>query len=324
MPYPPVSTAFVPVQSPRHTQISPVTNERTTSSAWSQSEDDILMRARAQGQNWAPIAHDHFPAKSPNACRKRHERLMEKRNNAENWDGVKVEVLAKAYLEIREQMWQLLAEKVNEKWSTVEEKVRIHLMNPGFLDSKTTTAILITYQCMEKGLRTLLNVGRSASKRQPSHQSEEPNDDNGMGPDPPRDSSEPDQPQSQPPAPTNTSENTHHLRSSSGNRYYPPTSSSVFRSGHSVHSSHRGGSMPDSLYRSAPSTGCGPDFNIASSLVSTNTPLPSLSSLPSSSPSLYPTTTTAGSRHGTSTPRSNFEMPSIASLLGHHGSVSTC
>ena len=82
------------------------------------------MGARAQGQNWAPIARNHFPTKSANACRKRHERLMEKRNNAENWDGVKIEVLAREYLEIREQMWQLLADKVGEKWSTVEEKVR--------------------------------------------------------------------------------------------------------------------------------------------------------------------------------------------------------
>lgn len=81
------------------------------------------MEARQQGMNWQPIATKHFPDKTANACRKRHERLMEKRNSADSWDGVKMESLAKAYLDVREQMWQILADRVGEKWQTVEAKV---------------------------------------------------------------------------------------------------------------------------------------------------------------------------------------------------------
>ena len=81
------------------------------------------MRARQQGLNWQPIASRYFPDKTANACRKRHERLMEKRNSADNWDGVKIETLAKAYVDVREQMWKLLADRVGEKWQNVEAKV---------------------------------------------------------------------------------------------------------------------------------------------------------------------------------------------------------
>ena len=48
---------------------------------------------------------------------------MEKRNQ-EKWDdGVKLEVLARAYSEVRETMWRILGEKVGEKWQHVENKV---------------------------------------------------------------------------------------------------------------------------------------------------------------------------------------------------------
>jgi hypothetical protein len=93
------------------------------SSSWSAKEDETLIAARAQGLNWNQIAPKHFPSKSPNACRKRHERLME-RQNAEQWDGVKLDVLAQAYMEVRRDMWGLLAARVNEKWQVVEQKVR--------------------------------------------------------------------------------------------------------------------------------------------------------------------------------------------------------
>ena len=34
-----------------------------------------------------------------------------------------MEELGKAYLEVREEMWQLLAGRINEKWQIVEQKV---------------------------------------------------------------------------------------------------------------------------------------------------------------------------------------------------------
>ena len=95
----------------------------TRSSSWSAKDDEMLIQARAQGLNWNQIAPKHFPAKSPNACRKRHERLME-RQNAEQWDGVKLNELAQAYMEVRREMWSLLASRVGEKWQLVELKVR--------------------------------------------------------------------------------------------------------------------------------------------------------------------------------------------------------
>ncbi|CAG5178226.1 uncharacterized protein ALTATR162_LOCUS8594 [Alternaria atra] len=112
----------------------------TRSSSWSAKDDETLIQARAQGLNWNQIGPKHFPSKTPNACRKRHERLME-RQNAEQWDGVKLDVLAQAYMEVRREMWSMLAARVGEKWQLVETK------------------------CMEKGLKNLTQAYRSAQKK---------------------------------------------------------------------------------------------------------------------------------------------------------------
>lgn len=97
---------------------------RAQSSTWSAGDDEILMRARASGLNWQPIATKHFPSKTANACRKRHERLME-RQKVEDWNGGKLELLATEYMNVREEMWKMLADRVGEKWRIVEEKVSV-------------------------------------------------------------------------------------------------------------------------------------------------------------------------------------------------------
>lgn len=79
------------------------------------------MEARQKGLNWAAIAAKHFPLKTPNACRKRHERLMDKRKSQDDWN---VEDLAQAYMDVREKMWQILATRLSENWQAVEGKVR--------------------------------------------------------------------------------------------------------------------------------------------------------------------------------------------------------
>lgn len=84
------------------------------------------MTARAQGLNWQPIQQTYFPSKTANACRKRHERLMEKRNS-DDWDNVKLERLATAYLSMRREIWQQLAEACGEKVQVVEQKVSVYL-----------------------------------------------------------------------------------------------------------------------------------------------------------------------------------------------------
>ncbi len=51
------------------------------------------------------------------------------KNTPGDWDSAKVEDLARAYMELREQMWKTLAAKLNEKWEIVEKKV-INLLRP--------------------------------------------------------------------------------------------------------------------------------------------------------------------------------------------------
>jgi hypothetical protein len=98
------------------------TSAQRTAAIWSTSDDEILLRARASGLNWQPIASKHFPNKTANACRKRHERLIERRN-VEDWDNEKLELLAQEYLACRKEMWEVLASRLNERWNIVEAKV---------------------------------------------------------------------------------------------------------------------------------------------------------------------------------------------------------
>ena len=117
--YQPPSNAYrmAPIALP-----SDLSSGTRVTSIWSQEEDETLMSARAKGLSWAPIAAQHFPTKTANACRKRHERLRE-RQNAEEWDTLKLETLAREYMGVRREMWSLLADRVGEKWQTIEAKV---------------------------------------------------------------------------------------------------------------------------------------------------------------------------------------------------------
>lgn len=101
----------------------PASSDRRTATPWNSSDDKRLIEARRKGLSWKDIAPVHFPDKTANACRKRHERLMDKRNNQDNWDGQKFEALARAYNENREKIWRILAEPLHERWEDVERKV---------------------------------------------------------------------------------------------------------------------------------------------------------------------------------------------------------
>ncbi|KAG4417021.1 hypothetical protein IFR04_009862 [Cadophora malorum] len=134
-----------PVQLPmnqQYTQMPPApVSIRPSSGAWTPSDDQTLMAARAQGMNWAPIQQMYFPSKTPNACRKRHERLMERRS-ADDWDGLKLENLAKNYMGMRREIWSALAAQTGEKWNVVEQK------------------------CMSQGLKNLQTAARSCARRE--------------------------------------------------------------------------------------------------------------------------------------------------------------
>ncbi|PMD37698.1 hypothetical protein L207DRAFT_80389 [Hyaloscypha variabilis F] len=131
------------MSTPQYTmpQQSPFALIRPSSGAWNPQDDQTLVAARAQGMNWAPIQQTYFPSKTPNACRKRHERLIERRNT-DDWDGVKLEILAKNYMGMRREIWSGLAAQVGEKWNVVEQK------------------------CMLQGLKNLQIAARSCARRE--------------------------------------------------------------------------------------------------------------------------------------------------------------
>jgi len=120
---PPSSRHFSPLWQPP---------QALSSGHWNLGDDEALIQARAMGLNWQPIANQYFPGKTPNACRKRHERLMEKRNEEEQkrWDNANYESLAKAYTDVREQMWKILADRLGEEWQTVERRVSLAGQDP--------------------------------------------------------------------------------------------------------------------------------------------------------------------------------------------------
>ncbi|KAG4433280.1 hypothetical protein IFR05_011225, partial [Cadophora sp. M221] len=131
----------LPLSNQQYTQIAQPMSIRASSGAWTPQDDGTLMAARAQGMNWAPIQQSYFPSKTPNACRKRHERLMERRS-ADDWDGLKLENLAKNYMGMRREIWSALAAQTGEKWNVVEQK------------------------CMSQGLKNLQTAARSCARRE--------------------------------------------------------------------------------------------------------------------------------------------------------------
>ncbi|KAK8064421.1 hypothetical protein PG994_007059 [Apiospora phragmitis] len=114
---------------------------RASSGAWSPQDDKNLIAARQQGLNWNQIQTNYFPNKTSNACRKRHERLME-RKGADDWDARKLERIAKEYMSMRKEIWQPLAQRVGEKWNVVEAK------------------------CMNNGLKNIQNAARAGARRE--------------------------------------------------------------------------------------------------------------------------------------------------------------
>ncbi|KJZ75283.1 hypothetical protein HIM_05209 [Hirsutella minnesotensis 3608] len=120
--------------------VLPPSQHRASSGAWSPENDHQLVAARMQGLNWGQIKDAYFPGKTANACRKRHERLME-RKGADDWDNRKLQRLAREYMSMRKEIWSGLAARTGEKWSVVEQK------------------------CMSNGLKNLQSAARAASRR---------------------------------------------------------------------------------------------------------------------------------------------------------------
>lgn len=90
---------------------------------WTAAEDRVLMEARSRGQNWGELQRQHFPNKTANACRKRHERLVERRG-IHDYSAERLELVAHEYMNMRHEMWSRLADRVGMKWEVVEALVR--------------------------------------------------------------------------------------------------------------------------------------------------------------------------------------------------------
>ncbi|KAK2623573.1 hypothetical protein QTJ16_007127 [Diplocarpon rosae] len=167
-PLAPPYTSMPPAPPQQQTQPPPPPPSlRPSSGAWTPSDDQTLMTARAQGLNWAPIQHAYFPSKTPNACRKRHERLMERRS-ADDWDSLKLENLAKKYMVMRREIWAALAAQTGEKWNVVEQKVCPPLAAnfPSLGSTHTHKHTHNSKQCMSQGLKNLQTAARSGTRRE--------------------------------------------------------------------------------------------------------------------------------------------------------------
>jgi hypothetical protein len=128
--YPAPSAAPGPVSlPPPPPTVSLPPSHRPSSGAWTPQDDQQLMAARAQALNWSQIKETYFPNKTANACRKRHERLAERRD-ADDWDNRKFQRMAKEYMAMRKEIWSGLAARTGEKWNVVEQKVLSHSFRP--------------------------------------------------------------------------------------------------------------------------------------------------------------------------------------------------
>ncbi|TQV98435.1 myb family transcription factor [Cordyceps javanica] len=114
---------------------------RPSSGAWSIRDDQQLIMARSDGLNWSQIQEQFFPAKSSNACRKRHERLIDSKGRGSD-EAARMERIATEYVQMREKLWRPLADKTGEKWAFVERT------------------------CLSSGLKNLQGVARAANRRQ--------------------------------------------------------------------------------------------------------------------------------------------------------------
>jgi hypothetical protein len=92
------------------------------SGPWSNEEDTVLLDAKNRGKSWEEIHRQHFPGKSANACRKRHERVLAKMRNTD-WDDARIQRVTDAYNRHRHLIWQPMCKELNESLTDVEKVV---------------------------------------------------------------------------------------------------------------------------------------------------------------------------------------------------------
>jgi hypothetical protein len=92
------------------------------SGPWNNEEDSILLDAKSGGMSWEEIHRQHFPGKSANACRKRHERVLAKMRSTD-WDDARIQRVTDAYHKHRNSIWAPLCRELGESLTDVEKVV---------------------------------------------------------------------------------------------------------------------------------------------------------------------------------------------------------
>ena len=113
-----------PAQPVMPPQPTPQLHHPGQSAPWSVQEDEVLMNAKAAGLGWNEIHQRYFQTKSGNACRKRHERLMQKLRTTD-WDDNRIRRVMTEYGRpgVREKFWGGIANSLGERWEDCERVV---------------------------------------------------------------------------------------------------------------------------------------------------------------------------------------------------------
>ena len=78
------------------------------------------------------------------------------RRNVDDWDQVRLEQLSKEYVKVRQQMWSILAGRLGEKWTVVEQKVRSIPDLPARIDPDVGEVFLTSASALKEALRISL------------------------------------------------------------------------------------------------------------------------------------------------------------------------
>ncbi|KAH8900698.1 hypothetical protein GQ53DRAFT_835635 [Thozetella sp. PMI_491] len=100
------------------------------SGTWGVQHDTLLLAARDSGQSWSEIQAEYFPGITSNACRKRHERLMERKGTNDGgmrelepaiMDKAAAERQRELELKIRKDAEDAFERRMKEMWKVEEE-----------------------------------------------------------------------------------------------------------------------------------------------------------------------------------------------------------
>ncbi|KAL5601243.1 uncharacterized protein BROUX77_005492 [Berkeleyomyces rouxiae] len=87
---------------------------------WSSAEDLLLEELRRRRGRWSEVSKK-FKGKSANACRKRYERIQQRKVASERNAALDKTHVAVAYWEVREEMWKILESRMpGVKWEKLE------------------------------------------------------------------------------------------------------------------------------------------------------------------------------------------------------------